>query len=198
MTKYFVIYGFGSGLSMFDGFKPLPAPKCIAYIYKYSDMWRHFDRGLYDFIKRYIYVPLGGSRVSPWRLAVTSLLCFVFIYIWHGVDVSILAFCAANFIGVNCERLGSKIDSEVKARSVITNSISMFVYERFKVVVSMPLLALSLLGVFTFLTGNIEVGKLYVERMLYNSFPVPLLPLMLVFYAFIQSSKAIKINEKYA
>ena len=191
MTKYVVIYGIGGGLAMLDGFDPPLGPKCIAHISRYSDMWRYFDRGLYDFIKRYIYIPLGGSRAGLLQQTCSSLVCFSFIYVWHGVDNSILAFCFVNFIGVSCERIGTLVDSFVQTTSFVNNSALCFIYERLKVFAAMPFLIISLLGVFTFLTGNVEVGRTYYTRMLTNSFPVPIIPFIAVLYIFIQSSRAI-------
>lgn len=39
-------------LAEFDSVSPPPVPRCIAHIAKYSDMWRHFDRGFYNFLRR--------------------------------------------------------------------------------------------------------------------------------------------------
>ena len=49
-----------SFLSFFSSSKVLwyvfpPHPKCIGRIHLYSDMWRHFDNGLYLFMQKYIY-----------------------------------------------------------------------------------------------------------------------------------------------
>jgi len=35
-----------------DGIKAPSAPKCVARIHLYSDMWRYFDNGLYKFIHK--------------------------------------------------------------------------------------------------------------------------------------------------
>lgn len=50
--KYTFIYGTVITIARFDEFfEPPKPPKCISRIYLYSDMWRSFDRGLYDFLK---------------------------------------------------------------------------------------------------------------------------------------------------
>lgn len=50
--KYTFIYGTVITIARFDKFfEPPKPPKCISRIYLYSDMWRSFDRGLYDFLK---------------------------------------------------------------------------------------------------------------------------------------------------
>ena len=61
-VKYYIFYR-GTGLfAELDGFDAPDAPKCIASLYTFGEMWRTFDRGLYMFLQRYIYHPLGGSK----------------------------------------------------------------------------------------------------------------------------------------
>lgn len=50
LNKYVVIYGISKTLCNLDNVKAPPPPKCIARIHLYSDMWKHFDRGLYKFL----------------------------------------------------------------------------------------------------------------------------------------------------
>jgi hypothetical protein len=50
LNKYVVIYGTSSNLCYLDNVKAPSQPKCIARIHLYSDMWKHFDRGLYNFL----------------------------------------------------------------------------------------------------------------------------------------------------
>jgi len=50
--KYTFIYGIVITIARFDEYlEPPNPPKCISRIYLYSDMWRNFDQGLYDFLK---------------------------------------------------------------------------------------------------------------------------------------------------
>ena len=49
------MYGWSSFVAKLDGVDSPPHPKCIGRIHLYSDMWRHFDKGLYLFIQKYIY-----------------------------------------------------------------------------------------------------------------------------------------------
>ena len=49
------MYGWSCFLAKLDGVAAPPHPKCIGRIHLYSDMWRHFDNGLYLFMQKYIY-----------------------------------------------------------------------------------------------------------------------------------------------
>ena len=54
--KYIVLWSFTSAFACFDGIKTPSLPKCTSCFYYVSDVWRQFDVGLYEFIKRfYIY-----------------------------------------------------------------------------------------------------------------------------------------------
>jgi D-alanyl-lipoteichoic acid acyltransferase DltB (MBOAT superfamily) len=62
MIKYLVMYGTSIQLSRFDGIIPIAAPRCIGWVFLFKDLWKYFDVGLYNFLKTYIYIPLGGSE----------------------------------------------------------------------------------------------------------------------------------------
>ena len=50
--KYCIIFGLLGLFSTVDGMTAAPAtPICVSRVSKYSQMWRHFDRGLYIFLR---------------------------------------------------------------------------------------------------------------------------------------------------
>ena len=53
-VKYVVIFGLPSFFAYLDGMSPPPPPICISRVSQYSRMWRHFDRGLYNFLKHQV------------------------------------------------------------------------------------------------------------------------------------------------
>lgn len=58
--KYVVIYGLGSEIARMDDIEAPPTPKCIGRIHHYSDMWKHFDVGLYNFLLKYKHNPTNS------------------------------------------------------------------------------------------------------------------------------------------
>lgn len=52
--KYMVIYGVPIMFSRLDGVATPPTPACVLTVYKSSQIWREFDGGLYEFIKRLV------------------------------------------------------------------------------------------------------------------------------------------------
>ncbi|XP_035698808.1 protein-cysteine N-palmitoyltransferase HHAT-like [Branchiostoma floridae] len=104
-VKYVVFFGLGSTLARLDGISAPPQPRCVATVYQFADMWRSFDPGLYKWLVRYIYWPLGGSRSGLLRQIAASIVTFVFVYYWHGASHNLFVWAALQFIGVLLETL---------------------------------------------------------------------------------------------
>ena len=49
--KYVVMYGISSHIARTDGMEAPGHPACIGRVHLYSDMWRYFDSGLYEFMR---------------------------------------------------------------------------------------------------------------------------------------------------
>lgn len=48
------------------------------------DFWSRWHRSLSQWFRDYLYIPLGGNRVSPARLALNLLIVFAVSGLWHG------------------------------------------------------------------------------------------------------------------
>ncbi|CAH1244249.1 HHAT [Branchiostoma lanceolatum] len=107
-VKYVVFYGLGSTLARLDGISAPPQPRCVATVYQFADMWRSFDPGLYKWLVRYIYWPLGGSRSGLPRQIAASIATFVFVYYWHGASQNLFVWTALQFFGVLLETLARR------------------------------------------------------------------------------------------
>lgn len=51
-----------------------------------SDFWRRWHISLSSWIKEYLYIPLGGNRVSTPRSYANLCLCFLLSGLWHGAS----------------------------------------------------------------------------------------------------------------
>jgi alginate O-acetyltransferase complex protein AlgI len=51
-----------------------------------SEFWRHWHMSLSSWIRDYLFIPLGGSRVSPVRAAVNLTLVMAICGLWHGAS----------------------------------------------------------------------------------------------------------------
>ena len=76
-----------------------------------TEFWRRWHMTLSNWFRDYLYIPLGGNRVSQWRaisnLWIVFVLCgfwhgaawtFIFWGIWHGFFLSIERLGLANFL----------------------------------------------------------------------------------------------------
>jgi alginate O-acetyltransferase complex protein AlgI len=57
-----------------------------------QDFWRRWHITLSQFLTRYIYIPLGGSRVSPSRTYINILIIFFISGFWHGAGWTFVAW----------------------------------------------------------------------------------------------------------
>jgi D-alanyl-lipoteichoic acid acyltransferase DltB (MBOAT superfamily) len=51
-----------------------------------QDFWRRWHISLTSWFRDYLYIPLGGNRVSPGRLRRNVLIVFVVSGLWHGAN----------------------------------------------------------------------------------------------------------------
>ncbi len=51
-SKYICFYGVSSVVNDFLGMQTGKLPRCVFLIHTNREMWRHFDTGIYDFIKK--------------------------------------------------------------------------------------------------------------------------------------------------
>jgi alginate O-acetyltransferase complex protein AlgI len=50
----------------------------------FADFWRRWHISLSSWIREYLYIPLGGDRVSPIRTYINLWICFLASGLWHG------------------------------------------------------------------------------------------------------------------
>ena len=48
------------------------------------DFWRRWHMTLSRFLRDYLYIPIGGSRVGPWRQLATLMITMLLGGLWHG------------------------------------------------------------------------------------------------------------------
>ncbi len=51
-----------------------------------SEFWRRWHISLSTWFRDYVYIPLGGSRVPPARVAFNTVLTFLLSGLWHGAS----------------------------------------------------------------------------------------------------------------
>ncbi len=70
-----------------------------------TEFWRRWHISLSTWIREYLYIPLGGNRVAPWRRYANLWLCFLASGLWHGAAWTYVAWGAYNGLFLVLERL---------------------------------------------------------------------------------------------
>ena len=86
---YFDFSGYSDmaiGLGHIFGFK---FPENFSYPYiadSITNFWRRWHMSLSHWFRDYVYIPLGGNRVKPWRHVINILVVWMLTGFWHGAD----------------------------------------------------------------------------------------------------------------
>lgn len=163
--KYTVSYGFGIAHAKFDGIPTVNKPKCIGRIHLYSDMWKYFDHGLYEFLFIYIYKNLS-NKLTASKISIklfSSFTTFFFIYIWHGLYNFILIWSLLNYICLIIENFGRSITKTLKYRKFIENILSRNNELRFNAIIASQIFIPSAISNFYFFAGT-EIGNIYIYK----------------------------------
>ena len=73
-----------------------------------GEFWRRWHISLTTWFKDYVYLPLGGRRVSKLRRVFNVLVTFLLSGIWHGASWNFVAWGALNGLAVLPETLSSQ------------------------------------------------------------------------------------------
>ena len=57
-----------------------------------AEFWRRWHITLSDWLKKYVYIPVGGSRVSKGRWAFNILTVFLISGVWHGSGLTFIVW----------------------------------------------------------------------------------------------------------
>ena len=69
-----------------------------------SDFWKRWHISLTSWIREYLYIPLGGNRVAPRRIALNLFLCFLLSGLWHGASWNFVAWGLLHGGGIAADR----------------------------------------------------------------------------------------------
>lgn len=104
---YFDFYGYSLmavGLGRLLGFH---LPENFHYPYmacSMTDFWRRWHMTLGSWFRDYVYIPLGGSRCSQWKLLRNLLVVWLLTGIWHGAGWNFLLWGGYLFVMIAAEK----------------------------------------------------------------------------------------------
>ncbi len=71
-----------------------------------QDFWRRWHISLSTWLRDYLYIPLGGSRISNIRTLFNVWIVFLLCGLWHGAAWTFVVWGAWHGLGLTLERLG--------------------------------------------------------------------------------------------
>ena len=193
--KYFVFYGFATSFGHFDGIDMPKLPICVGHIHLYSEMWKKFDEGLYQFLLRYIYTQLCSKKATTVSKKVqkvmASAITFLFIFIWHGLYMFILIWSMLNWLCIILEQ-ALKVFAKSKMFLRLTNRFSPTNKGRIIAVIGSNIFIMSVISNFFFFARE-ETGYIYIKRTYFESF-INYFGVLVFAYCYYRSSDAIRLN----
>jgi len=93
LQLYFDFSGYSDmavGLGRMLGFEFLPNFNYPYISQSITEFWRRWHISLGTWFKEYLYIPLGGSRVKPYRRCLNLLLVWAATGLWHGASWNFL------------------------------------------------------------------------------------------------------------
>jgi alginate O-acetyltransferase complex protein AlgI len=107
MQIYFDFAGYSSmavGLALLIGFR---FPENFNYPYisgSVTEFWRRWHMSLSRWMRDYLYIPLGGNRVSPLRQMANLWTVFLLSGLWHGANWTFIVWGAYHGLFLAAER----------------------------------------------------------------------------------------------
>jgi alginate O-acetyltransferase complex protein AlgI len=106
---YFDFLGYSSmavGLGYLLGFD-FPRNFDFPYIAQsVTEFWRRWHISLSTWFRDYVYIPLGGNRISPWRTYLNLSIVFLLTGLWHGAAWTFVVWGMWHGALLVAERLG--------------------------------------------------------------------------------------------
>ncbi|KAM9332955.1 hedgehog acyltransferase like, b isoform 1-T1 [Pholidichthys leucotaenia] len=184
-VKAAVMFGVINTVARLDHLDPPKPPKCITMLYVFAET--HFDRGINDWLCKYVYNYLGGKHENVVGELVATLCTFGITILWLGPCQVVLIWAFFNCFGLNFELWTAKFFSmepfttfEVAMSEAMSRRIrSIFNTFNFWAIVLYNVLAIN----------SLDFAKLVAKRLLLKGFPITTIIVMFVTYCLIQVIK---------
>ncbi|XP_029962555.1 protein-cysteine N-palmitoyltransferase HHAT [Salarias fasciatus] len=184
-VKYLVLFGLPCMLATLDNLVPPKLPRCVSIMYSFTGMWRHFDEGLYRWLIRYIYVPLGGSHHGTLLKMMSTGVAFGFVCLWHGGHDYLQYWALMNWAGVLLENGLKSLFESAFISSIVERTLSAVMKRRCVALLSAFSTAMLILSNLVFL-GGMHVGRIFWKRVFVQGWSTMAPPMLAFLYCFAQ------------
>ena len=92
-----------------------------------GDFWRRWHMTLGDWLRNYLYFPLGGSRVSLWRTCLNLLIVMLVAGIWHGAAWGFIVWGGLHGLALAVHRLTDVVFKWLRLGFLWESAIGIFI-----------------------------------------------------------------------
>ncbi len=94
-----------NGVGRLFGFEPVENFRRPYFARGFREFWRRWHISLMTWFRDYLYIPLGGNRVSPKRQSLNLMAIFIVSGLWHGAAWTFVIWGALHGLFVVAESL---------------------------------------------------------------------------------------------
>jgi len=167
------------------------------------EFWRRWHISLSTWFRDYLYIPLGGSRVSTGRVYMNLLTVFILTGLWHGADWNFLfwglfhgVFLAAEHAGLS--RILKKIGTPMQHMYALTVVVTGWVFFRTETFAQAFDYLYAMINLYNYQTTTLQFAQVFSSEAIYAFVAASMLSMPV--YAWIKTKIATKtglIFDKY-
>ncbi|NXU80175.1 HHATL protein, partial [Oreotrochilus melanogaster] len=184
-VKAAVMFGVTNTIARLDHLDPPQPPKCITMLYLFAET--HFDRGINDWLCKYVYDHLGENHDNILKELVASIATFAVTTLWLGPSEVVYIWSVVNCFGLNFELWVQKFFQQklfAKMESKLPGSMSRRIRALFGAVNFWAIVLYNILAL-----NSLDFALLVTERLLLTGFPVSTLSIWFITYCGVQLIK---------
>nr|XP_020504697.1 protein-cysteine N-palmitoyltransferase HHAT-like protein isoform X1 [Labrus bergylta] len=184
-VKAAMMFGVINTVSTLDHLDPPQPPKCITKLYVFAET--HFDRGINDWLCKYVYDFIGGDHDKIFKELLATICTFAITTLWLGPCQLVYIWSFFNCFGLNFELWVAKFFS-LPPFSTIEGAMGEAMSRRIRGVFNAAnFWAIVLYNVLAL--NSLEFAKLVGRRLIFKGFPLSTLSVLLVTYCGVQVVK---------
>ncbi|XP_060036372.1 protein-cysteine N-palmitoyltransferase HHAT-like protein isoform X2 [Erinaceus europaeus] len=184
-VKAAVLFGVVNTVARLDHLDPPRAPKCITALYVFSET--HFDRGINDWLCKYVYDYIGGEHSAVIPELVASMATFAVTTLWLGPCDIVYLWSFLNCFGLNFELWVQKLAEWgplAQIEAALSEQMSRRIRGLFGAMNFWAIITYNLVSL-----NSLEFTELVTRRLLLTGFPKTTLAVLFVTYCGVQLVK---------
>uniref|UniRef100_A0A3Q1HQ86 Hedgehog acyltransferase like, a n=1 Tax=Anabas testudineus TaxID=64144 RepID=A0A3Q1HQ86_ANATE len=184
-VKAAVMFGVINTVATLDHLDPPQPPKCLTMLYVFAET--HFDRGINDWLCKYVYDYIGGNHDKIFKELLATTCTFAITTLWLGPCELVYIWSFFNCFGLNFELWVAKFFS-LPPFSTIEGAMGEAMSRRIRGVFnSANFWAIVLYNVLSL--NSLDFAKLVGRRLIVRGFPLSTLSVLFVTYCGVQLVK---------